>query len=584
MSAWKLAHILTFILSVSAGSLLHSRSAAPEGFIDEGVAPSNDNITLRFALAGRNASGLRDTLITISTPGSPSFRKWLSKDEVKSFVEPSSQTLAAFDTFAAAHGLAATPESRSVHGDWVSLSMPVSQANALFAAQFKRFSHRDLTQPITRTLSMSLPAQLVGHVEAIHPSTFFYTPRSVPAEQKNAGGAQFYKRNTTSTPQSCNTIDPAGAMNPACLQALYGIPLTPIVSHHHNRILLPALQGRVPSPGSLESFLTQFRPDIAPNTTFNLIKLDNPSFNATGQDGIVAEADLDVEYTIGLATGVPVDLLSIGGNDTDIADPFLDMISFIEGLDDPPSVVSMSSGLDEADVGFILAQKICDGYARLGARGISVLFAAGDGGVRGPHDNITQCGDNTFIPVFPASCPWVTSVGGTQGVGPEIAANLTGGGFSNFFLQPKYQQSAVKHFLSTGIPKDFPGRFNVSGRGYPDVATQAWNLQIFSQGHAVRDAGTSFAAPIFAAIIALINDRLLYAGEPRLGFLNPWLYEHRNAFTDIKAGRNTGLVCPATSIAFEAIQGWDALTGMGTPKFSKLLHAAFAQSSFVRVC
>jgi tripeptidyl-peptidase-1 len=116
--------------------------------------------------------------------------------------------------------------------------------------------------------------------------------------------------------------------------------------------------------------------------------------------------------------------------------------------------------------------KICNGYMALGARGISVLNASGDGGVRGNHDSLSQCTSNTFIPVFPASCPFVTAVGSTIGVSPERAVNFTGGGFSAIFAQPSYQATVVPEFLAT-IPSNFAGSFNKAGRGYPDVCPSA---------------------------------------------------------------------------------------------------------------
>ena len=73
-------------------------------------------------------------------------------------------------------------------------------------------------------------------------------------------------------------------------------------------------------------------------------------------------------------------------------------------------------------------------------------------------------------------------------------------------------------------------------------------------------SGTSASSPTFAGIIALINDRLKAAGKPALGFLNPFLYANPSAFTDVTTGHNSGFVCPATSVAFDAVAGWDALS------------------------
>jgi tripeptidyl-peptidase-1 len=93
-------------------------------------------------------------------------------------------------------------------------------------------------------------------------------------------------------------------------------------------------------------------------------------------------------------------------------------------------------------------RSICNGYAAATARGVSVLFASGDvsgiappslpahalqGGVNGNHDDGFDCG--LFVPVFPASCPYLTSVGSTIGFNPEVAVNFTGGGFSNIFCK-----------------------------------------------------------------------------------------------------------------------------------------------------
>lgn len=185
----------------------------------------------------------------------------------------------------------------------------------------------------------------------------------------------------------------------------------------------------------------------------------------------------------------------------------------------------------------------------LGTRGISVIFASGDGGVRGGHDELSECANNTFLPVFPAACPFVTSVGSTWGIAPEVAINFTGGGFSNIFPRPAYQSNAVPSFLNS-IPRNFAGIFNRSGRGYPDVSTQGMNFEVVFSGENFLVGGTSASSPTFASVIALINDRLVAAGKPVLGFLNPWIYTRAsNAFTDITEGTNSGFVCPDNSVS-----------------------------------
>ncbi|KAF7361002.1 Family S53 protease-like protein [Mycena sanguinolenta] len=568
--------VLFSTIAVFAGStVLHgSRSAAPLGFVSQGAAPAGDMLTLRVALTSNNVAGLEEKLRSISTPGSPEFRQWLSKDEVKSFVQPSAATVAAFDAWASANGL--KPTVISPNEDWLSISLPVSQANDLFAAKFELFTHPALAEPLVRTLSVSLPSELAEHIDVLHPTTDFSEPSSRLAQ---GASSVLGKR---APPASCDTTLPSGSITPTCLQEIYGMPASPAPGNTTS-ILVPGYAGGAAQPADVMTFLEQFRPDVPSNTTFALARIDGSS--PDDPDLVGSEGALDVEYTIvtnsirgaGLAPESPVLFLSVGGNGSDFAQDLLDTTTFLDGLESPPSVMSTSYGIAESSVDPSMAIKLCNAYMALGARGISVLFGSGDGGVRGLVDTLDICDNNTFIAFFPSTCPYVTSIGGTHGFAPEMALNLSGGGFSNVFPAPSYQAAQVAGFLDT-IPSDFPGTFNRSGRGYPDLAFQAWNYQIVDGGESKLIVGTSAATPSFASMIALINNRLIAAGKPLLGFLNPWIYATAGttAFTDITLGRNSGLVCPASSVAFNATVGWDALTGFGTPRFPDLLAVAMA--------
>ena len=179
-------------------------------------------------------------------------------------------------------------------------------------------------------------------------------------------------------------------------------------------------------------------------------------------------------------------------------------------------------------------RNLCNAYAQLGARGVSILFASGDGGVAGGRSNTCT----TFVPTFPSGCPYLTSVGSTHGINPETAADFSSGGFSNYFEMPSYQASAVKGFLSKYAPDYGPTVWNDTGkaRGFPDVAAIGTNLEIVVDGSVEGVDGTSCASPIFASVISLINDALLTAGKSPLGFLNPFLYANPSAFIDVTSG------------------------------------------------
>jgi tripeptidyl-peptidase-1 len=174
----------------------------------------------------------------------------------------------------------------------------------------------------------------------------------------------------------------------------------------------------------------------------------------------------------------------------------------------------------------------------------------------------------------------VTAVGSTFGL-PEVAANFSSGGFSNYFPRPWYQDQVVPEYLNT-VPASFPGVFNRSGRGFPDVATQGINFRIIEGGTPMLVTGTSASSPTFASIIALLNDQLVQVGKKPLGFLNPFLYlaaGSAGAFNDVTSGKNAGPPCNNTATGFTAEKGWDATTGFGTPNYPKLLLAALAANS-----
>ncbi|KAJ6578520.1 family S53 protease-like protein [Mycena capillaripes] len=564
-SKFQLLSFLSIAGVASAGRMvLHERRAVPPvGFTSQGAAPASEMLNLRVGLASNNINGLQDQLVSVSTPGSTDFRQWLSVDDIKAYVQPSPTTIDAFNSFASANGLQSSVVSPS--GDWVSIALSVSQANALFAANFEQFTHPNMTAPLTRTLSLSLPEELVGHVEVLHPTTAFDTPIPRLAASRAA--------------RSRRSRRPEDTITPACLQTLYGIPLTP-ATQTSNTLLVTGYAENWPQTAALELFLQTYRPDMPSNTTFALESLDG-GIDTQGQFFFsdVLEANLDVQYTVGLATGVPVTFLSVGNDTTEngFITSLLDTTIFLAGAVALSSTMTTSYGDNEINFGSSLATKICNGYMALGARGISVLFSSGDGGVRGAHDVPIQCTNDTFIPVFPASCPFVTSVGATVNFAPETAESFSSGGFSNVFPMPTYQSASVAAYLATQ-PSDFPGIFNASGRGFPDVAFQGGPYAVMIQDVTTPIEGTSCSSPGFASVIALINDRLVAAGKPTLGFLNPWLYTVASgALTDITVGHNSGDECADPMFSgFDAAVGWDPLTGLGTPIFDKLLAAAMA--------
>lgn len=296
-----------------------------------------------------------------------------------------------------------------------------------------------------------------------------------------------------------------------------------------------------------------------------------------------------------LTRGTPIVYFSTGGKAPELPDldqptpaingtnePFMDLLTVLLKAknSDLPDVLVISYGEDEQSVPPDYANQVCTVFAILGTRGVSVIVASGDTGVGSACESNDARAKIQFAPIFPASCPWVTSVGGTYAMKPEIAASFSSGGFSNYYPSPYYQLDTMKKYWAQLGDKN-RGYYNTSGRGYPDVSAQAVRYLIYNRADPGFIYGTSCAAPTFGAIISNINNIRLAHGKAKLGFLNPWLYTNGSkAFNDITVGHSRG--CAGTDIftgqpapkidnaSWDAIPGWDAVTGFGTPDFGKL--------------
>jgi kumamolisin len=310
--------------------------------------------------------------------------------------------------------------------------------------------------------------------------------------------------------------------------------------------------------------------------TVKTVSVDGTSTSA--KDGAEGEVMLDVEVVAGVCPKSTIAVYFAQFSEQ----------GWIENLDaavhddqNDPGVISVSWGF--AEDAFIWTtqamQQVNESLKEAALLGITVCIAAGDDGSSdGIQDGHTHAD-------FPASSPFVLAVGGTtipkkgahqsdivwkEGDGlRNDGGGSTGGAISKVFPRPAWQSKI-------GIKPVDPGA--LVGRCIPDVAANAdWDASpylLVVDGKAEPNGGTSAAAPLWAALIALINSKL-GAGK-RVGYLTPELYQPAGAATvgslgctDVNAGNNN----TATIGGYSARAGYDAVSGWGVPNGTKLLAA-----------
>ncbi|KAJ7618976.1 peptidase S8/S53 domain-containing protein [Mycena polygramma] len=547
----------------------HSWAATPRGWEFRSTPPADHLLDMRIGLKQNKLEKLISSLYEVSDPTHERYGQHLSKEEVDALVAPHPDSVEAVESWLQHHGISpGDAHFRSAGGEWITLRVSVAQVERMLNTKYGVYYHAASGSSVVRTMEYSLPAELHSHIDVVTPTTYFSTFHSMRS-------TSFIQPHTTSddsdsfaaeisplaVPASCGTT-----ITPACLRALYNTTAYVPKATATNKIGICGYLEEFASDADLQKFLKSFRTD-AVGASFKHVPVKG-GLNNQSDPGV--EANLDIQYAMSLSFPTPNIYYSTGGSP-----PFI--------MTTIPQTFTTSYGDDEQTVPQDYATSVCNMFAQLGARGSSIMFASGDGGV-GAGD--CRANDDTnrtiFQPAFPASCPYVTAVGGTTEVNPEVAASFSGGGFSRYFSRPSYQNASVCTFLAD-LGSKYAGLFEATGRGYPDVAAQGQGFQVVIGGRTTQVilcssqpfflilcstvGGTSASSPTFAGVIALLNDFRISGGKPALGFLNPLIYSTaKDGFNDVVSGSNPG----CGQDGFRATPGWDPVTGLGTPDFMRL--------------
>lgn len=305
------------------------------------------------------------------------------------------------------------------------------------------------------------------------------------------------------------------------------------------------------------------------NTYFSALGLSTmPSVSAVpvsapNNPGVDTDSDrevmLDIEVVGGIAPGAKQLVYFAQNTDQDFLNAALAAIH----ANPAPTALSISWGKAEHKWTAQARQSFTQAFLDAAVLGISVFVASGDSG--------SSDGEAGLAVDFPASSPAAIGCGGTtitasgNTIASEVvwndAPNLsTGGGVSTFFSKPAFQ---------SGVTVPPPPSGNTGGRGVPDVSGHAAGWTVRVDGKNGGAAGTSAVAPMWAGLTALLAQKL---NQP-LGFLNLQLYVNTvasSSFRDITSGTNDS---NGNLGQYNAGSGWDACTGLGSPKGTALAAA-----------
>ena len=540
------------------------------GIARVGPADAGHTLAITLVLKGQSPADLEQTVSSINDPASPNYRRFLTPDEfAQRFGAPVANSVQV-EAALRAEGLRVL--GHSGNGLQVYAQGTIGALEQTFGVHMMEFRARD--------------------------GRHFYAPTAAPQVPQAL-------RDKVSGVLGLNTFTvahPAG-IGRAALQAGGGFSPDELATAYDYKPLRQAgLDGSNQTIAFAE--IDTFKQsdidvyDHAYGITASPVEAVQVGDGASPADQ-VSETTLDIEVVHAVAPQTKLIAYEGGGDTASLAQMFNQIVS-----EHRAQIVSISLGLCErfaldpsqappelrdafTSSGSAFFSALDSSFQEADALGMSVLIASGDTGAYGC--NQFDPTNHEANPSAPATSPFVTAVGGTalftSGGNGEYSREYGwegplegaggGGGLSINYQLPSWQTGpGVANQFSNGM------------RQVPDVAADADPLT----GYAIYDSssscrgedcwgvvgGTSAAAPLWAGLIALINQQGAARGLKEAGFLNPLLYQigaagatgsGASAFHDVTAGGN--LLYPATP-------GWDFSTGWGTPDANALAPALLA--------
>jgi kumamolisin len=492
----------------------------------------------------------------------------LSRAEYAASYGASQKDFDAVRAFAKINGLSVDEKKSSLLRRRVELHGTINALNKAFGVDLNDYEPSGAKRGGARfhaiVGSVTVPEELSGSVEAV-----------LGLDNRPIATPKIRVRGTTSAAANPD----AGTFIPPQVAQVYNFPTAPTGTSGGAGQTIGIIElGGGYSPTDITSYFANTIGIKAPSVTD--VILDGGSNDPTNANSADAEVLLDIEVAGSVAPGANIVVYFTTNTDQG----FQDAISTaIHDTTNNPGVISISWGGPESTWSQTAMNSMDTTCQSAAALGITITVASGDSG-----SSDGETGNNVD---FPASSPHVLGCGGTALTASngqrqsEVVWNdqasgggATGGGVSTIFPLPAWQAGAgvppasvikKKKKTNAAVPAAAKKAAGAGGRGVPDVAGDAspeTGYQILVDGQQEVVGGTSAVAPLWAGLIALLNQQL----KRKVGFLNPQLYPLGEApFFDISSGDNG---------TFAARTGWDPCTGLGSPNGQSLLTSLQSSS------
>ncbi|OAA73082.1 Peptidase S8/S53, subtilisin/kexin/sedolisin [Akanthomyces lecanii RCEF 1005] len=603
--------------------IVHEKRTTPrQHYVRGEPADALTKLPVQFALKQSNIEEGTQRLYDISNPKSPDYGKHMTAQEAIDYYAADSQTIKTVTDWLVKAGVPSKDIVLDKSRTYINIDSTVGKMEKVLQTRYHVYQSKITGRDHIGVEEYSLPTEIASFVDFVYPAVSLgqVQRRDAPAPVK--GAADKYAVTEPLRPLAQGVIDRLNSnksvgcdevITPQCIRDMYKIPLENN-PEYVNSLGIWETEDTFDQE-DLDIFIEKYAHNVPKGTKPQLALINGATAPVRQEDGGGESLlDLDMAYPIIQPQNVVIfqnkplrnafsqffaDWASAVDKDFCKTDPNYDR-RLMCGKYQPSNVMSVSYGDAEMDEPVPVVQRVCNEFMKLGTVGVTIVVSSGDTGVASRQNQCAGPHNDIFTPSFLAVCPFVTAVGSTvlpkgRKVGDAEVVTTSfspGGGFSNIFPRPKYQNDAVSNYLlrhnpnyfsyetSNGtIPTDSRGIYNRAGRAYPDVAALGDNGLVVAQGNATLSGGTSMSAPIVASIFNRINDVRMNAGKGPIGFANPALYDAASIdgfYNDVTEGDQSlgGIFSDRGFSAcgnngFSAVQGWDPVSGLGTPNYEK---------------